>query len=348
MTVRKNVSIRKAPHSTYQDEHYDRPLSQLAIAHFQDTAPFVASRYFPAVDVVRATDKYDYYPQGYFNRLYETARDEEGQANSVGFKKIEKGYSCGDDALRTFVSDRKLSNSDNETRLRRTATILVTDALLLRKEQDFATKFLTPGNWSKDVVGVATGPTGDQVLKWSDANADPVADVKGFGDDFVLQSGGRRPNRALITLDLLLIISELASIIDRVKYTGTEAMPARVTQRSLAALFEVEELMVMQSVYNDAMPGIEDGEGLPPVDNKFIAEGSFHLSWTPDEASLMTPAAGLTFLHDTYIQHGEDGGPNIRRYREGGGKKGEYIEAETSMDQNMVSPDMGMLFHGLK
>ena len=338
--------VRKAPHQNYRDVHFDRPLTNVAIAFFQNVRRFVSHRFFPIMRVMKASDKFDFYPIGYFNHIPETHRDEEANANSVGLKKIEKAYSVGDDALRCFVSDKKRANVDNQLALDRGATRLVTEGLNIRKEKDFADAYLATGKWTTDVQGVAS-PSGAQVKKWSDSSADPIEEYKTQRETFVKVSGGFEPNKGIITYDALTKISEHVNVVDRVVYGGSSERPAHVSVQALAELFELDELLVMQSIYNTALPGVEDAQGYPPVSNAFIAAGKFLVGYVPDQINLLEPAAGVTFLWDEYVQHDEEGGPSIRRYRGAEGKKGEYIEGEQAIDQNQVAPDLGMLFYDL-
>lgn len=329
----------------YTDVHVDRPLTNLSIAHWQDTSLFVASRFFTVQNVNNASDTYTTYPQGYFNRTFNTRRDEEGVANSIGYGSNEDRYSVSEDALRIFISDKKRANADSHRNLDMEATRVTTDALLLGKEAEFNTNFLTTSKWSVDRTGVASGPTGNQFIQWSDyTNSDPISDVKTATTDMVLRSGGRRPNRALMTLDVWQALSEHPDIIDRIKFTSSNDNPAIVNVRAMAALMELDEIMIMQTVVNNADDGVEDsGTGLPAVNNQFVASKVFLLAHVAP-TGLYSATAGITFVWNQYIGLGVDGGPAIRRYRPQDGRKGEYIEAEMAIDQKLVSADLGQLF----
>ena len=74
-----------------------------------------------------------------------------------------------------------------------------------------------------------------------------------------------------------------------------------------------------------------------------MAANTVLYAYVTAQGGLMSPTAGLQFFHSRYIQHGLNGGPAIRRYSGVEGKKGEYIEAEMSMDRRVVAPDLGAL-----
>lgn len=333
---------------TYKDVHVDRPLSNFSIAYWQDTSVFVSQSFFPVVTVNHASDTYTTYPQGYFNRIHDTRRSEEGLANTIGYKTKDEKYAIDEDALRIFISDKKRANADSQRNLDMEATTVVMDALLLGKEKEFADNFLTAGKWTTDITGVAATPGAGEVLSWKDADADPVQNVLDQIVDFVPRSGGRRPNKGLMTLDVYMTVREHPSILDRVRYAQGNTAPAQVNLAALAALFELDELVIMQTVMNVAVDGVEDPtSGLPPVDNQYLASEIFFMGHVPPNAGLYKPVAGVTFVWNQYIAHGLNAGPAVRRYRPQNGQKGEYVEGELAIDQNFVSPDMGVLFTDL-
>ena len=327
---------------TYQDVHVDRPLTNYSIAHWQDTDMFVSQRFFNTLPVVYASDQYTVYPQGYFNRLYNTKRAEDGVANTIQYGSREESYSIQEDALRIFISDKKRANADAQRDLDLEATEVVTNAVMIGKENDFSSNFLTTGKWSSDRAGIATGdPSGAQFRRWDRDDADPVADVLNEIVEITRRSSGRRPNRGLMTLDVYMIVREHASLLDRVRYAQGNNAPAQLSLAAIAALFELDELMIMQTVLNNADDGVEDANGNPPVNNVFLKDKTFLLAHVAPSPGRYTPTAATTFVWNQYISHGVGAGPAIRRYRPQDGRKGEFVEAELAIDQKLVSPDLG-------
>lgn len=330
------------PRETYRDVHVDRALSNFSVACFQDPGVYVASKVFPAISVRHASDEFDYWPSGYWNRIHESRRTEEGVANQIGYKTSKKNYNCGENALRVFISDRKRANCDSNRNLDLEAATLVTNALLLGKEKEFADTFLKAGVWGRDLTGVATNPTANQFINWSDAASDPVKLIGDLQVDMLLR-GKRRPNTMLMTLDVWNALKNHPDFMDRVKYTGTIDNPARVTERTIAALFDIERIHIMQTVVNEAVETVEDQNGTPATSDAFLATKTVWLGYVSPSNGLMSPTAAMQFIHDRYISAGIQGGPAIRRYRETPAIKGEYIEAELSMAQQVCAPDLGIL-----
>lgn len=339
------------PRETYTDVHYDRPLTNISCAYFQDHGMFVSGKFFPIYPVLKASDTFDTYPQGYWNRIYDTVREEESVANSISYKVSKDSYSVGDDALRIFISDKKRANVDVQRKLDMEATLLVTQAISLAKEATFVDTFMQAASWATAYVGADSPTSGtNQVDKWSDEGSSPVEQIKEACKTVMLKSAGRMPNKMIITYDVWIKLTEHADLKDRVKHSGgvSNNTPAQVTMAAVAELFQIEEIMVMKSIANESLAKVEDATtGLPAVDNKFLATGTVLLGHVPPAVGLMTPCAGITFAWNAYINHSEQAGPSIRRYRPTDGRKGEYIEAELSIQQKLVSKDMGAIFTGL-
>ena len=115
---------------SYRDVHVDTLLSNFSVALWQDTSVFVGTRFFGVQNVSKASDLYKTFPQGFFNRAVKSRRAEEGKAASIGYKTKEESYSCQDDALRIFVSDRKRANTDQQEQLDQASTTVVTLSLI--------------------------------------------------------------------------------------------------------------------------------------------------------------------------------------------------------------------------
>lgn len=320
-------------------------LSNFSVAYWQDTSLFVGTRYFPVVPVNLAAGKYLTYPKGYFGRPVNSKRAEDGVANTIGYKTKNEGYTVDDDAIRIFISDKKRANVANGQQLDMEATGVVTDALLINKEIDFVSKFLVPGKWATDYQGVASGPTANQFLKWSNANSDPIGDILSRRVAFSLATGGRRWNKALMTLDVYDALTRNPAVIDRINGASTSQNPGIVTEQALAALLEVDTIEIMQSVVNMAADGLEDSDGNPLTDLQFAAEGVLMLNYVEPTVGNMKPIAAATFAWNEFVGLGINNGPSIRTYPGVEGRRGNFVEAEFAIDTQMVAPDMGILFY---
>lgn len=324
-----------------RDWHTDRPLTNLSIALTQSTTQFISPKVGTVIPVNKESDQYTFYPQGYWNREYDSSRAEEAVANSISYKTKLQNYAIGDKALRIFISDRKRNNADSQFNLDREGMALVTNSLLIGEEIDFRDKFLVTGNWSKDLLGVASSPTGDQFLKFSNAASDPIGDWKTFRRDFALRSGGKLPNEINMTLDVMDTLTEHPAIRDRI-VTTVAGQPANVTREILAGLFEVDRINVIQTIVNVANDSVEDINGDVLVDNQFMSTGIMLAVYTERTGGLLSATAIGNFYLPAYT--GADLAPRFRRYDAVEGKDGEYIEGQLRVDRRIVAPDLGQLW----
>lgn len=80
--------------------------------------------------------------------------------------------------------------------------------------------------------------------RWSQATSTPIADVTA-AKNAIRVSVGVNPNRLLLSLPAFTALQSHASIVDRLKYTSSDA----VTEQLLARLFGVDEVKVASGLY---------------------------------------------------------------------------------------------------
>lgn len=325
----------------------DNVLTGFAQDYVQDSAVFVGARYFPIIPVSQNAGKFKVYGQGSFNRPVNSKRAEDGVANTIGFKSGHGSYTVDDDAIRTFISDKEVANTpaSNRAQLNMDASRLVINALLVNKELEFKDKFLTKGKWAKDLVGTADGTGAGNFKKWSDDGSNPIDDILDQQTAFSLATGGRKWNKALMTLDVYNRLRRHPAVLASITGGATTAQPAIATKETLMALLDVEELEIMQSVINQAANGLEKADGTLLADNQFAASGVLMLNYVERQiASTKTPVAAAGFHWNEFVGLGVNNGPAVRRYAGVEGRRGEFVEAEYALDVQMVAPDFGILF----
>lgn len=329
--------------NTASDWHVDRPLTNLSIALTQSSSQFIAAKVGTMIPVQKESDTFTEYPQGFWNREYNSDRAEEAVANSVHYGTKQTPYSVGDKALRIFISDRKRRNADSQFNLNREGMAIVTNSLLIGEELDFRDKFLTAGKWGLDLTGntSATDEGANTFLQWDDAGSDPVGDWKIFRRKFVLASAGKMPNEITMTLDVFDTLTEHPAIIDRIKTTGAN-QPATVSRAMLAGLFEVAKINVVQTIINTANDAVVDANGDVPVTNAFMSSKAFLATYTEQSAALLM-ATAIGNFHIPGMT-GANLGPRFRKYRAVEGKDGDYIEGGLRVDRRIVAADLGMLW----
>jgi hypothetical protein len=93
-------------------------------------------------------------------------------------------------------------------------------------------------------------------------------------------------------------LADHPDFLDRIKYQGTEVRPARVTLNAMAGLFEVDEVLVMDSIINNGVQvaGVDSGGTFNSGEsNAFIGNKAALLVYTPSAPGLYTPGCGYTF-----------------------------------------------------
>lgn len=315
------------------DVHVDRPLTNLSIAFRQSADAFVADRVFPVVPVSKQTDSFFTIPRGAFLR-------DQMEKKAPGAGPAQASFNYGTDtyradiwALAAWVADEIRSNADSPLNLDTDMTEFLTQQGMIRKERLWATQFFVTSVWTTDQTGVASAPSTNQFLQWNDAASTPIEDIRA-GKRRVHQRTGYRPNKLVLgreVYDKLLDHPDIIGRVDRGQTTG----PAIVLRQNLAALFELDEVLVMDAIYNTAAEGAADSFS-------FIGGKAALLLYVPPSAGLMTPSAGYT-MSWTGLLGGGALGMNMRRIRHDREQADELI-AQMAFDQKLISADLGQYF----
>jgi len=306
--------------------HIDVALTDISIAYQQDASNFICERIFPSIPVSKQSNKYYVYDKGDALRVHTQIRGAGAESAGAGYDITKDNYYCDPFALHTEVNDQDRANTDDPLSLDTDGTEFVTNNILMKKELDFFTKFFTTGVWEKDYTGVASGPTGDQVLRWDLAGSSPVADVTRIASYIVSQTGVRKKEMTLTCEPGVWdVLKNHEEILDRIKYTEKGI----VTEDLVAQVFGIKEVIEATAVYNAAVKGQTD-------DIKHMAPaGTALLSYAPSRPGLKKPSAGYTFnwtgynkgsataVYKWYIQE----------------RRADRIEAETAYDQKIVATD---------
>jgi hypothetical protein len=305
----------------------------------------VADRVFPIVQVSKRSDAYFTYPRGEFNRDEMQERAPATESAGGTYEIGQETYFARNRSYHRDVPDQVRDNQDNPIDLDREATIYVTLKQLINREVNWVTNYFTPGapgdTWTFDVDGAvaesaAFDPTdagnNDKVV-WSDPASTPIEDIR-QGKRFVLESTGFTPNKLTLgraLYDVLLDHPDIVGRIDRGQTTG----PAIVQRDALAALFELEEVLVMDAIRNTAAKGATAA-------HSFIGGAHALLSYAPETPGIMTPSAGYTFAW-TGRMGMQPNGTRVKRFRMDH-LEADRVEIDSAYDQKRISEDLGYFF----
>ncbi len=316
--------------------HVNRPLTNMSLAFDPVVEGYVADKVFPTLDVMNQTDSYWTFDKSYF--LRDEVRERAPLTESAG-----GGYEQG---LATYLAKRQSVHQDVPDEIRANtdaadadsgATDWVTSQLWLHREVTFAQKALVAGVWGTDVTGVAGVPTGNQVRQWNDAAATPIGDITKWSTAMQTNTG-RRGSKLVMGRQVWDALKNHPTIIDLIKYGQTPGSAARVSTQAVASLLEVEEILVMEGIYNSAK------EGATPV-YSFIGGKLALLVNTPSRPGLRTPSAGYTFNWKGLIGTAQNG-IRIKKFRMEH-LSADRVEGDMAYDQKVIAPELGVFFASL-
>lgn len=320
------------------DVHVNAPLTNISIAYIQNANNFIAARVFPNIPVAKQSDRYYTYDRGDFNR-------DEMEERAPGTESAGSGYRLDNTptyyapvyAFHKDIPDQVRSNADAVLNQDREATIFVTTKALIKREKIWVGRYFGSGIWTNDWTGVASAPSGNQVLRWSDANANPIEDVR-LAKRTILQSTGFEPNVLTLGRSVFDALLDHPDIIDRIKYGQTPGSPAAADRDSLTRLFGVERIEVSNAIENTAKEG-------QAAAHSFIGGKHALLTYSAPAPGLMTPSAGYTFSWTGHMGAGNEGG-RIKQFRMEP-LASDRVEIEMAFDCKLVAADLGFFFGGI-
>jgi hypothetical protein len=317
----------------------------------------VAHKVFPVIPVNKQSDRYLIWSRADMNRLTMRLRAP-GTESAGGGQGLDNTptYYASVYAIHRDIDDQVLSNADSVVDLHAEATLWLTQQGLTRKEVDWGTAFFGTGIWTTSwTVAAATSyaaGTAGTVIKWNDPASTPIQDVR-FLKEYIQLAGTKRPNKGVMNRVVFDTLCDHPDFIDRVKYGQTASPnlnPAIVNMRTMAEIFELEEVLVMDSIINNGVEqatldsggvsGLNAGES-----NAFVGSNSMMLCYTPAAPGLNTPGCGYTFAWTGYLGANAIGGrmKNFRIEQ----IESERVEYELAYQFKQVSADLGGFLSGV-
>jgi hypothetical protein len=316
------------------DVHVDRPLTNISLAFMQSAEGFVADKVFPQVPVQKQSDKYYTYDRGMFNRDEMELRAPGTESAGATYKISQDSYSADLWALHVNIADQVRANADSPLSPDREGTEFLTLKALIRRERAWAARYFVNSVWGTSVTGVSSAPGASQVQQWNEAASTPIENLR-LAIRTVHESTGFRPNTLTlgrVVFDTLLDHPDLVGRIDRGQTTG----PALVARQTMAALFEVDNVYVMDAISNTAREGATNA-------HSFIGGKHALVTYRPASPGLMTPSAGYTFTWQGLLGGGVLGS-RISRFRMEH-LKSDRLEIEQAFDQKLVASELGYFFN---
>jgi hypothetical protein len=318
--------------------HVDAALTNISVAFLQGADKFVAGKVFPNVPVSKQSDRYFVFDRGDFNR-------DEAQVRAPGTESAGGGFDLDNTptyfanvhAFHHDVPDQVRANADPAVDVERAAAEYVMHKMLIKKEKIWATNFFSTGVWTNEETGVDASPGTGETIQWSDqTSGDPIGDMRS-AITTIEESTGFTPNKLVISKGVLDALVDHPDIVDRVKYaTSTSANPAMVNEQTLAALFGLEQVLVMRGIENTAAQGATNA-------HSFIGGKNALLTYAAPSPSLMTPTGGYQFSWTGFMGQTNGFGIATKRFYMDA-LESTRIEAQMAFDMKLVSADLGYFF----
>lgn len=312
------------PQPTNSDVHVDAALTNISIAYLQDETSFIADKVFPIVPVPKQSDKYFLYNRNDFFRDEAKKRSPNTESAGSGYQLDTNSYYADVWAFHKDVADQTTANEDDVLDGEDDAAEFTIQKLLIRRERQFVSKFMTTGVWSTDKTG------GTDFTKWDDeAASDPLEDIKDGRLQIALT--GFKPNTLAVSLAVHEALKKHPLVLERFKYTSSES----ITAEMLARLFEVERYLVGSSVY------ATNAEGATAAYDFNIGKVAL-LCYVNPAPTRRKPSAGYIFGWKGFTGASDIG---IRTNRiEVPLKQSVRVESEMSFDMKKVAADLGYFF----
>lgn len=305
------------------DMHVNVPLTNFAQKYLQDESKFVALRAFPNLPVSMQSDLYYEFNKGDFWRVQNTRRANATESGGGGFRLSTTPYFCNVDAWHKDISDRDRRNADSQIALDNSSSQYVSQILMITREIEFATTFMTPGNWTTAIN-----------KDWSSASSDPISDVD-IGKQTVQGLTGIRPNKMIFGRTAWDTLKSNDAILSRITGGANNALPAMVMRQLIAQLFEIDEIFIMDGIKNTAKEGAADALS-------FIGGDDVLLYYAPNTVNLDEPTAGVVFSWTGFLG-ATNNGIRIKRFRMEN-IESDRIEGQMSYDQKLTAADLGYMF----
>jgi len=324
---------------TPKSAHKDAALSNVAIGY--RPAMFAADRVAPYVSVRKQSDYFFKFLKGAWFRNEARMRGPGAIAARGGYPLTSDTYACKEYAFGHPVPVELVNNADQVLRPFETGVRYAMRKVLLAKEVIVSTACMTSGNWttSNDVQG-----------GWAaGSNSTLIADILAYKET-IRKLIGIYPNRLLLEAKTFNTIKQDPTIIDRIKYTGTQGRPADVTTQTLAQLFELDEVILAGGIYSDAEEVVA-GTDFNSVDlwEVTATKGAALLYYAPSSPAIDEPAAAYCFnwkgdagQEDTVAE--SDVYRSVRYWWEND-RKSWIVEASEYFDFKVTCADAGCLFY---
>lgn len=262
---------------TYQQIHTDVPLTNISIAYNPGT--FIAPALFPLVPVQKISNKYYIYTKADWLRREADVRAPGTRAPRADYGLSTANYTCVERAIAKGVPDELVANADAPLNMLADATRWATNQIMLEQESDVASLAFGTG-WSSSATPAPL---------WSDDTSNPLGDAE-TARHTVVATIGQEANKGVIGRGLWRYLKQHPDIVDRIKYTAGPNSPAVVAAKTVAALFELDDVLIGSAINDTASEGATSSIS-------YLWGNHMLIAYVTGGPSLLAPSAGYVFTY---------------------------------------------------
>jgi hypothetical protein len=261
--------------------HVDAPLTNVAIGY--PTQGFIAARLLTDLPVRKKSDLYFIFDSAKrAQAASDDAREAGAEAREEDFAVSTGSYICAGHALRAAVPDEERENADAPISPMIDKTEFLVNKVLTNMEISLAAQL------ASEITA-----TSDPTNEWDDyTNGDPIADMK-LAIDAVEDATGFKPNVMSMDTKVWRALKFHPAILEKVIYGGSNGAPADISPQAVAALFDLEEVIIGNPLKNTAVLG-------QTASMSRIWGSDVYVAYRPPRAGLKIPALGYRFTWEPF------------------------------------------------
>lgn len=317
------------PQPNLEDVHFDSLLTDFSVGYIQDPSHFIADNVFPRKMVNHQSNKYATFDIGDMNRDDMERRAPAAESAGTGYGTSSDNYSVDKWALHQDVDWDTIANSDDAHQPLQNATRILAQKERIRRDRQWVTDFFTTSIWGTDITG------GTNFTQINDDTSDPINLI----GDYQLTVGaatGFEPRTLVLSAKGWLKLRNHPDIVSRINGGATPGGPAVANLQSVAAIMNLDRILVSRGVYNSAAEGATDSM-------TWIAGNHALLCYVDPSPGLMTPTAGMQFvwLADPNAVEGR-----VIRTIDDAKTQSTRVEVESGWDMKVTGSSLGVFMSG--
>ena len=296
----------------------NKALTNLSV--FYDNADYIAGNVLRDINVKKESDKYYIYTSE--KRVPDAKRANGSPANMYTWEVSTSSYNVYERALKDVNTDRDYMNVEAPINLDRDTVENLTDKINLNFEMDAMKLLFTTTTFSNNTT-LTTATSWDYNATTTSAPIQNVLSATGA----MLKASGKMPNEMVIGWAVLEALKENNNVYGRIQYVER----AIITEELLASLFDLNKVHVGKAVYDSALEGGTESQGLIWGTDALVA-------YFVPNPGLKKATAAANFRVSQY------GSPwKVKKWRDEE-VEGNYVEVQTMYEPKAIATACAHLF----